>query len=104
MKSEFQEKNGGMNMFSLKDIKVGMNYIEIQNQIRNTDNLIITCLPSFCGSDYDVAENLDTKEKVYVLRNYNTNTIIDITEDYDRAVNCNRANRNITEILHNNGC
>lgn len=90
-------------MFNLKDIKVGMNYTEVQKQIRSTDNLVMTCLPSFCGSDYDVAENLDTKEKVYVLRDYDTDIITDVTEEYNKAVNCDRANRNIAEILHNNG-
>lgn len=90
-------------MFNLKDIKVGMNYAEAQKRIRESDNLTMTCLPSFCGSDYSIAENLDTKEAIYILRDYSTDIIVDVTEDYSKAVSCDRANRNITEILYNNG-
>ena len=48
-------------------------------------------------------ENLDTKEKVYVLRDYDTGIITDVTTDYYKAVNAETAQRNISEILYNNG-
>lgn len=87
----------------LSDIKIGMNYEKVRNKIIKTEKLVIGALPSFCGSNYEVAENLETKEKVYVLYDYDTGIITDVTEDYYKAVNCERANRNIQEILHNNG-
>jgi hypothetical protein len=90
-------------MFNLTSIKVGMKYQYVRNEIMKSENLILTCLPAFCGSDYDIAENLDTKEKVYVLRDYDSGIITDVTEEYEKAVNCDRANRNISEILSNNG-
>ena len=90
-------------MFSLESIKVGMKYQYVRNEIIKSNNLAMTCLPAFCNSDYNVAENLDTKEKDYVLKDYNTGIITDVTKDYDKAVNRETASRNITEILFNNG-
>lgn len=80
-----------------------MKYQYVRNEIIKSENLIMTCLPTFCGSDYDVVENLDTKEKVYVLRDYDTGIITDVTEDYNKAVNSDRAERNLKEILQING-
>ena len=79
-----------------------MNYKDVVKQVRKTENLVIGCLPSFCGSNYNIAENLETSEKVYVLRDYGTDIITDVTKDFGKAVNPERANRNIIEILHNN--
>lgn len=90
-------------MFKLSSIKVGMKFQYVRNKIIKSKNLTISALPSFCGSDYDVAENFDTKEKVYVLHDYDTGIITDVTSDYDKAVNTDMAKRNIQEILHNNG-
>lgn len=90
-------------MFKLSSIKIGMKYQYIRNEIIKSENLIISALPSFCGSDYEEAENLETKEKVYVLWDYDTGIITDVTEDFNKAVNVDRAERNIKEILHNNG-
>lgn len=53
-------------MFKLSSIKVGMKYQNVRNEIIKSNNLVMSCLPAFCNSNYDVAENLDTKEKVYV--------------------------------------
>ena len=50
-----------------------------------------------------VAENLDTKEKIYVLRDLDTGIIIDVTSDRNKAINDEQAERNIKEILNNNG-
>ncbi|MEY8334964.1 hypothetical protein AALB53_17945, partial [Lachnospiraceae bacterium 47-T17] len=52
---------------------------------------------------YMVAENLDTKEKIYVLRDLDTGIIIDVTSDRNKAINDEQAERNIKEILNNNG-
>lgn len=80
-----------------------MKYQYVRNKIIKSNNLIMTCLPTFCNSNYNVVENLDTKEKVYVLRDYDTGIITDVTKDYVKAVNREIASRNIAEILFNNG-
>ena len=90
-------------MFKLSSIKVGMKYQNVRNEIIKSNNLVMSCLPAFCNSNYDVAENLNTKEKVYVLRDYDTGIITDVTTDYYKAVNAETAQRNISEILYNNG-
>ena len=87
----------------LNSIKVGMNYSEVRRNIIKSENLVIGNLPSFCNSDYMVAENLDTKEKIYVLRDFGTGIITDVTTEHDKAVTINQAQKNIKEILHNNG-
>lgn len=91
-------------MFKLSSIKVGMKYQDVRNKIIKSDNLVISPLPAFCGSEYDVIENLDTKEKIYVLRDYDTeDIIIDVTTDYYKAVDAETSQRNISEIFYNNG-
>lgn len=90
-------------MFNIKSIKTGLSYQYVRNEIIKSKNLVMTCLPAFCNSDYHIVENLDTKEKVYVLRDYDTGLITDVTKEYDEAVNVNTASRNICEILQNNG-
>lgn len=90
-------------MFKLSSIKVGMKYQYVRNEIIKSENLIINCLPAFYGSDYVVVGNIDTKEKIYILRDYDTGIITDVTEDYNKAVNVDMAERNIKEILYNNG-
>lgn len=87
----------------LTDIKIGMKYSEVRKNIQNTGNLVISALPTFCGSNYKCAENLETKEEIYILYDYNTDIITDVTNDYDKAVNTERATRNLKEILSNNG-
>lgn len=80
-----------------------MSYSEIRRNIIKTENLVIRNLPAFCNSNYMVAENLDTKEKIYVLRDFETGIIIDVTSDRSKAINDEQAENNIKEILHNNG-
>lgn len=87
----------------LSSIKIGMKYSEVRRDIIKSENLIMGNLPTFCNSDYLVAENLDTKEKVYVLRDFDTGIIIDVTSDRNKAINDEQAERNIKEILNNNG-
>lgn len=44
------------------------------------------CLPASCNSNYNVVENLDTKEKVYILRDCDTGIITDVTTDYYKTI------------------
>lgn len=69
-------------MFKLSSIKVGMKYQDVRNEIIKSNNFIMSCLPASYNSNYNVVENLDTKEKVYVLRDYDTGIITDVTTDY----------------------
>lgn len=87
----------------LSSIKAGMKYSDVRREIIKSENLIIGNLPAFCNSAYMVAENLDTKEKVYVLRDFDTGIIIDVTSEINKAINEEQAERNIKEILNNNG-
>lgn len=73
-------------MFKLSSIKVGMKYQDVRNEIIKSNNLVMSCLPASCNSSYNIAENLDTKEKVYVLRDYDTGIITDLTTDYYKAI------------------
>lgn len=87
----------------MEDIKIGMNFSEVRKQLNKTDNLIMDALPTFTMSAYDEVRNLDTKEKLYVLKDYETDTIIDVTSDFNKAVDNNKANECLREILENNG-
>lgn len=80
-------------MFKLNNIEVGMKYQDVRNEIIKTKNLVMSCLPAFCRINYNLVENLDTKEKVYVLRDFDTGIITDVTEDYNKAVNVDRTER-----------
>lgn len=72
-------------MFTLSSIKIGMKYQDVRNEIIKSNNFIISCLPASCNSNYNVVENLDTKEKVYVLRDCDTGIITDVTTNYYKA-------------------
>lgn len=87
----------------LNSIKIGMKYSDVRKEIIKSENLVIGNLPVFCNSDYMVAENLDTKEKIYILRDFDTGIIIDVTSDRNKAIKDEQAERNIKEILNNNG-
>ncbi len=87
----------------LSSIKVGMRYSDVRREIIKSENLIIGNLPAFCNSDYMIAENLDTKEKVYVLRDFDTGIIIDVTSERNKTINDEQAEKNIKEILNSNG-
>lgn len=50
-------------MFTLSSMKIGMKYQDVRNEIIKSKNLIMRCLPASCNSNYNVVENLDTKEK-----------------------------------------
>lgn len=72
-------------MFTLSSMKIGMKYQDVRNEIIKSKNLIMSRLPASCNSSYNVAEDLDTKEKVYVLRDYDTGIITDVTTNYYKA-------------------
>lgn len=74
-------------MFKLSSIKIGMKYQYVRNMVLKSKNLTITCLPASCNSDYDVIENLDTKEIIYVLRDLDTGIITDVTTNYYKIIN-----------------
>lgn len=90
-------------MFNLKDIKEGMSYQYVRNEIIKTDSLVIGELPVFCMSDYEVAENLKTKEKVYIRVDHEHDMISDVTTDIRIAVDCEKANQMVDAILRANG-
>lgn len=73
-------------MFTLSSIKTGMKCQDVRNEIIKSNNFIMSCLPASCNSNYNVVENLDTKEKIYVLRDYDTGIITDVTTDYYKAI------------------
>lgn len=50
-------------MFTLSSMKIGMKYQDVRNEIIKSKNLIMRCLPASCNSNYNVVENLNTKEK-----------------------------------------
>ena len=55
-------------MFKLSSIKVGMKYQDVRNEIIKSNNFIMSCLPASCNSNYNVVENLDTKESLCIER------------------------------------
>jgi hypothetical protein len=71
----------------LTSIKIGQKYQEVRNNIIKSDNLVLSSLPAFMMTDYDVAENLDTKEKTYILRDLYTGIITDVTTDISKIYN-----------------
>lgn len=73
-------------MFTLSSIKIGMKYQDVRNEIIKSKNLIMRCLPASCNSNYNVVENLDTKRRVYILRDCDTGIITDVTTDYYKAI------------------
>lgn len=86
----------------LSDIKVGMDYLKVRKEIIQSENHIITNLPTFYNSDYMVVENLNTKEQIYILRNLKTGIITDVTIEYSKAINEEKAIFNLNEILKAN--
>ena len=86
----------------LSSIKIGQNYSEVRRNVLKENNLVMGELPAFMMTNYVCAENLDTKEKVYVLRDYDTGIITDVQTDINKIYNQELAEKNINEILKNN--
>lgn len=82
------------------DIKIGDNYKDLKKKLNHDKSICITALPTFCLSEYKVVTNLDTDEEVYIL--VDNNMIIDVTTEYSRAVDEEKANQMLKEILDNN--
>lgn len=83
----------------LKNIKLGADYKATREAVKKSENLIITPFPSFCNSKYQIAENLDTKEEMYLL--VKNGIIVDITTDDSKAYNYDEAERTLDFILGN---
>lgn len=82
----------------LKDIKIGANYKETRKATHNDDcNIIIVPFPSFCNSEWLIAEDLETKEKIYLL--VKDNVIVDITKDHSKTYDYERAEKTLNFIL-----
>lgn len=86
----------------LTDIKVNQNYIEVRRSILKDENVTVGELPSFMATKYVCAENIETKEKVYILRDYKSGIITDIQTDINKIYNQEVAENNIKEVLKNN--
>jgi len=86
----------------LKSIKIGQKYQEVRNNIIKSDNLIISQLPAFTMSDYDIVEDLDTKEKIYVLRDLFTGIITDVTTDITKVYNSEQSEVLLNDIVSKN--
>ena len=82
----------------LKDIKIGANYKETRKATHNDDcNIIIVPFPSCCNSEWLIAEDLETKEKIYLL--VKDNVIVDITKDHSKTYDYERAEKTLNFIL-----
>ena len=77
----------------ITDIKLGQDLSQIKERIKKTNNIALSVLPSFMGSDYLSIKDLNTNENVYILVDEEhiitriTNRIEDVTE-LKRARDC----------------
>lgn len=82
----------------LSDIKIGADYKAVRKETHKEDNdIIITPFPSFCNSKWLIAEDLGTKEKLYLL--VRDSIIIDITKDHLKTYDYEQAERTLNFIL-----
>ena len=89
-------------MFTIYDIKIGNNLKDCKKKLYSTENpFIIDALPSFCCSEWQEGYNLDNKkEKLYFLTDDN-GIVIDITDQFTKAVDCKVAEKTMDFILDN---
>ena len=78
-------------------------YKDVKELRKKNSNIGIEAMPSFCGSDYKRVIDFNTDKEFFILLDEQYRKVIDITEDYDKAVNSGKARRNIDEILCING-
>lgn len=82
----------------LSDIKIGADYKAVRKLTHKSDNdIIITPFPSFCNSEWLIAEDLGTKEKLYLL--VRDGIIVDITKDHSKTYDYEQAERTLNFIL-----
>lgn len=82
----------------LSDIKIGANYKETRKATHNDDcDIIIVPFPSFCNSEWLITEDLETKEKIYLL--VKNGVIVDITKDQSKTYDYEQAEKALNFIL-----
>lgn len=82
----------------LSDIKIGANYKEIRRATRNDDcDIIIVPFPLFCNSEWLIAEDLETKEKIYLL--VKDDVIAEITKVHSKTYDYEQAEKTLNFIL-----
>lgn len=82
----------------LSDIKLGANYKETKRATYKDDcDIIIVPFPSFCTSEWLIAEDLGTKEKMYLL--VKDGVIVDITKDHSKTYDYKQAEKTLNFIL-----
>lgn len=82
----------------LSDIKIGADYKTVRKETHKEDNdIIITPFPSFCNSEWLIAEDLETREKIYLL--VKDGVIADITKDHSKTFDYDQAERTLNFIL-----
>lgn len=82
----------------LSDIKIGADYKSVKKSTHRDDNdIIITPFPSFCNSSWLIAEDLETKERLYLL--VRDGIIVDITKDHSKTYDYDRAEKMLDFIL-----
>lgn len=82
----------------LSDIKIGANYKETKKATHKDGcDIIIVPFPSFCSSEWLIAEDLETKEEAYLL--VRNGVIADITKDYSKTYDCEQAEKTLNFIL-----
>lgn len=82
----------------LSDIKIGVDYKAVRKLTHRNDNdIIITPFPSFCNSEWLIAEDLGTKEKLYLL--VRDSIIVDVTKDHSKTYDYEQAEKTLNFIL-----
>lgn len=82
----------------LSDIKIGANYKETKRSTYKDDcDIIIVPFPSFCNSEWLIAEDLGTKEKMYLF--VKDGMIVDITKDHSKTYDYEQAEKTLNFIL-----
>lgn len=64
---------------------------------KEDNDIIITSFPSFCNSEWLIAEDLGTKEKIYLL--VKNGIIMDITKDHSKTYDYKQAVKTLNFIL-----
>ena len=88
----------------LSSIKVGQKYQEVRNNIikGSNENLVIGNLPVFMLTDYVSARDLETKEEVFILRDYKTGIITDVQTDVNKIYDSSKSEKILNEIVDKN--
>ena len=85
----------------VSDIKLGQDLKQIKESIKKTNNIALSVLPSFMGSDYLSIKDLNTNESVYILVDEN-HIVTRITSKTEEVTELKRARDCIDQILGKN--